>query len=179
MASHLDRVHLQSMIFKVHCLIKGVYWLEVGEKVAMPVARDLISSCIQQSDSRLGHIRILALLAVFFSLLGIPIVLTGIALTTPDRWNIRSINVLSCKTIPCDLCEPRVVLHIFGTSMKVPQSLGQVRCDELREQVDGIRVKVGWILDTTPENVFVDLDGRAAVPEGCEAAQHFEDKNSK
>jgi hypothetical protein len=114
-----------------------------------------------------------------FSLLGIPIVLTGITLTSADRRNIRSINVLSCKTIPGDLREPRVVLHIFGTSMKVAQSLGQIRCDELREQVDGVRVKVGWVLDTTPENVLVDLDGRATVPEGCEAAQHFEDKNSK
>jgi hypothetical protein len=114
-----------------------------------------------------------------FSLLGIPIVLTGITLTSADRGYIRSINVLSCKAIPGDFREPRVVLHILGTSMKVAQSLGQVRCDELREQVDGVRVKVGRVLDTTPENVLIDLDGRATVPEGCEAAQHFKDKNSK
>lgn len=176
---HLYRGHLQSTITNCSLLYQMSYIaLEVWEKMAMPVARVSVSTLIK-NDSQLEHIHIFALLTVLFSLLGIPIVLAGITLTSTDRRNIRSINVLSCKTIPGDFRKPRVVLHIFGTSMKVAQSLCQIRCDELREQVDGVWVKIGRVLDTAAENVLVDLDGRATVPEGCEAAQHFEDKNSK
>ena len=38
---------------------------------------------------------------------------------------------------------------------------------------------IWWVFDAAFEDVFVDFHGRAAVPEGGEAAEHFEDEDAK
>ncbi len=72
-----------------------------------------------------------------------------------------------------------MVLDILGATMQVAQSLGQVICDELNQKILCISMDVGRILDSAFQDVLVDLDGRASVPEWGEAAQHFEDQNAE
>jgi hypothetical protein len=52
-------------------------------------------------------------------------------------------------------------------------------CDELREQVLGVRVDVRRVLDSPFEDVLVNLQWRASIPEGRESAEHFEDENTE
>jgi len=40
-------------------------------------------------------------------------------------------------------------------------------------------VNVWWVLDATLEDVFVDLQWRAGVPEWSETAKHFEDEDAE
>jgi hypothetical protein len=54
-----------------------------------------------------------------------------------------------------------------------------VRCDELREQIDGVWVHIRGKLDLPSQNVLVYLDRGATVPERGEPAQHFKDENSQ
>jgi hypothetical protein len=52
-------------------------------------------------------------------------------------------------------------------------------CDEFGEQVLRVWVDVRWVLDAALEDVFVDLQWRASIPEGCETAKHLEDENAE
>ena len=72
-----------------------------------------------------------------------------------------------------------MVHNVLAAAVQVAQSLGEVGCDELLQQVVGVRVDVRWVLDSRLEDVFVDLHGGATIPEGSEAAEHFEDENAK
>jgi hypothetical protein len=112
-------------------------------------------------------------------LLGVLVKLAGVTLAGSNGRYVRGINVFPQKSVPCDLCKPRMVLDILGSSMKIAQALCQVWCDQLRQQVDRIWVHVRREFDLSAKNVFVDLDGRTAVPERSEAAEHFKYKNSQ
>ena len=59
------------------------------------------------------NLRIITVNTIGFSLFGIPVVLAGISLSSPDRWHIRRIDILSGQTVPSYLCKPRMALHIF------------------------------------------------------------------
>jgi len=72
-----------------------------------------------------------------------------------------------------------MVHDIAAATVQVTQTLGQVVCDEFGEQVLRVRVNVRWVLDTTLEDVFVDLQWRASVPEGRETAKHLKDENAE
>lgn len=72
-----------------------------------------------------------------------------------------------------------MVHNVFAATVQVAQPLGQIRRDELLQEVVGVGVDVGRVLYSRLENVFVDLHGRAAVPKGREAAQHFEDEDAQ
>jgi len=63
--------------------------------------------------------------------------------------------------------------------VQVAQSLGQVMCDQLAEEVLRIGVDVWWVLDSSAQNVLVNLERAARVPERSETTQHFEDENTK
>ena len=71
-----------------------------------------------------------------------------------------------------------MVHNVLATAVQVAQALGEVGGDELLEQIVCIGMDVGRVLDSRLEDVFVDLHGRAAIPEGGETAQHFEDKDT-
>ena len=124
-------------------------------------------------------LRIITLFAVLLSLLGILVKLASISSTSFDWWHIRCINVLLDQSLPGDLGKPRVVLDILTTTMEIAQSLGQVCCNELHKQILSIVVDVWRIFDSALEDVLVDLDRRATVPEWCEAAQHLKDQDTK
>jgi hypothetical protein len=68
-----------------------------------------------------------------------------------------------------------MVLDITGATVQVAEALGEVGCDQLREQIDCVGVQVWRILDFAPQDILVDFDWRAAVPEGSESTQHFKD----
>ena len=69
--------------------------------------------------------------------------------------------------------------HVPAASVQVTQPLREVVRDELAEQVLRVRVDVGRVLDAAFEDVFVDFERRARVPEGGEAAEHLEDEDAK
>lgn len=72
-----------------------------------------------------------------------------------------------------------MVHDVLAAAGQVAETLGQVGGDEAGEQVLRVRVDVGRVFDAAFEDVFVDFHGRAAVPEGGEAAQHFEDEDAE
>lgn len=72
-----------------------------------------------------------------------------------------------------------MLLDIIRAAVQVTQTLGQVCGDQLRKEVNGIGVQVWRILDFSAEDVLVDLDRRAAVPERRKPAQHFENQNTQ
>ena len=47
------------------------------------------------------------------------------------------------------------------------------------EEILGVWVDVWWVFDTAFEDIFVDFHRGPAVPEGGEAAEHFEDEDSE
>ena len=61
--------------------------------------------------------------------------------------------------------------------MQVTQTLGKVCGDELRKKVDGVRMQVWWVLYSSAQDILINLNWRAAIPEGREPAQHFENQN--
>ena len=128
---------------------------------------------------RFRHARVVASLAIGLRLLGILVELAGVADTSADRWHVGCVNVLFLQPVPRYLCEPGMVHHVLAAAVQVAKSLSQIRGDELLEQVMRVGVDVGRVFDPRFEDVFVNLHGRAAVPEGGEAAEHFEDEDAE
>jgi hypothetical protein len=59
--------------------------------------------------------------------------------------------------------------------VQVTEALGQVGCDQLRQEINGVVVQVWRVLDLAAQDIFIDLDWGSAIPEGRESAKHFED----
>lgn len=72
-----------------------------------------------------------------------------------------------------------MILDIGTTTVQVTKSLRKIGGDELYEKILSVMVDVWWILDTSLQDVFIDFDRRASVPEWGEAAEHFEDQNTQ
>lgn len=72
-----------------------------------------------------------------------------------------------------------MILDIGRTAVQVTQSFGQVVRDQLNQEILCIVVNVRRVLDSSLEDILVDLNGRATVPEWRETAQHFEDQDTK
>jgi hypothetical protein len=150
--------------------------LEVGKQVSVTVrTRQNVIYIIR----RTLHARVVACLTVCFRLLRILIELAGIADTRADRGHVGRVDVLLLQPVPGHLGEPGVVHNVLAAAVEVAEPLGEVRRDELLQQVVGVGVDVWRVLDPRLEDVFVDLHGRAAVPEGREAAQHLEDEDAE
>lgn len=132
-----------------------------------------------RDDKTPGHLRIIPCISVRFRLLGIPVEQACISLSCPDRWYVGSIDIPPQKPIPCNLCKPGVSLHILRATPQVSKTLGEIRSDKLGEEIDGIRVHIGRILDLPSEDILVDLHRRATIPEWREATEHLENKDSK
>jgi hypothetical protein len=131
------------------------------------------------SIRRTLHARVVACLTVRLRLFRILIELAGIAHTRADRGHVWRVNVLLLQSVPCHLGEPGVVHNVLAAAVQVAESLGEVGCDELLQEVVRVGVDVWRVLYARLEDVFVDLHGRAAVPEGGESAQHFEDEDAE
>lgn len=153
----------------------GMY-LEIRKQVPVTV---WTRQNVVYSVWRTLHARVVACLTVCFRLFWILIELAGVAHAGAHWGNVWRVNVLLLQPVPRDLGEPRVVHNVLAAAVQVAESLGQIGRDELLQQVMGVGVDVGRILDARLEDVFVDLHGRAAVPEGREAAQHLEDEDAK
>ena len=123
--------------------------------------------------------RILACLAILLSLLRIFVEQARITDAALDRRHVRRVNVFLSQTLPSDFGKPRVIHDIATATVQVAQALGQIMCDELREQVLRVRVDIRRVLDSAFEDVLVNLQWRASIPEGCKSAKHFEDENSE
>lgn len=123
--------------------------------------------------------RILACLAILLSLLRIFVEQARITDAALDRRHVRRVNVFLSQTLPSDFGKPRVIHDIATATVQVAQTLGQIVCDELREQILRVRVDVWRVLDSAFEDILVNLQWRASIPEGCEAAEHFEDENTE
>ena len=157
---------------------EAIECLEVEEKLA--VAEEGMSVFSNKWLQRGGkNSRILACLTILLSLLGILVEQAGITNAALDRRHVRSVNIFLGQTLPSDFGKPRVVHDIATATVQVAQALGQVMCDELRKQVLSIRVDVRRVLDSAFEDVLVNLQWRASIPEGCKSAKHFEDENSE
>ena len=152
---------------------------EVKEQLAVTRAKK-VSTCDQLRKLSKGrNSRIITRLSILFRLFRVLVEQACITNTALDRWHIRCVNVLLGQTLPGHLGKPRMVHDIAAATVQVAQTLGQVVCDEFGEKILRIRVDVRWVLDAALENVFVDLQWRAGVPEGCETAKHFEDENAE
>jgi hypothetical protein len=129
--------------------------LEVEEKLA--VAKEVCQDPHRVSAIEWKNLRILACLTILLSLLRVLVEKASITDATLDRRHIRRIDILLGQTLPSDLGEPRVVHDIATATVQVAQTLGQIMCDELREQVLGVRVDIRRILDSAFEDVLVNL----------------------
>lgn len=128
---------------------------------------------------RFRHARVVASLAIRLRLFRVLVELAGVADTSTDRWHVRRVNVLFLQPVPRYLCEPGMVHYVLAAAVQVAKSLGQVGGDELLQQIMRVGVDVRRVFDARLEDVFVDFHRRAAVPEGSEAAQHFEDEDAE
>jgi len=72
-----------------------------------------------------------------------------------------------------------MVHYILAAAGQVAEALGQVGGDQAGEEVLSVGVDVGRVLDAAFEDVFVDFHRGARVPEGGEAAEHFEDEDAE
>ena len=121
----------------------------------------------------------MAKLSIRFSLLRVLVKLTGITNTSLNRWYIWRINILLGQPLPGDFSKPLMVLDTFCTTMSVSESFCQVGGNQPLKQVLGIRMNVWRVLDATLQDILVDFHGGPAIPERCEAAQHFENQYAK
>lgn len=80
-------------------------------------------------------------------LLGVLVEQTRVTHAALDGRHVGRVNVLLLQTLPRDLCEPRVLHNILAATVQITQPFGQILCDELREQVLGVRVDVRRVLD--------------------------------
>ena len=152
--------------------------LEVEEKLA--VAGKILSVFTSSECSGVGsNSRILACLTILLSLFRVLVEQASITNAALDRRHIRRIDVFLGQTLPSDLGKPRMVHDIATATVQVAQTLRQIMCDELREQVLRVRVDVRRVLDAAFEDVLVNLQWRTSIPEGCESAKHFEDQNTE
>ncbi len=151
-------------------------WLEVWEQMSVAVRT---SQNVIYGVRRTLHARVIAILTVCLRLLRVLVKLAGITHTGSDWRHIGRINILLLQPIPSDFSKPRVVHHILAAAVKIAEALGEVRSDELLEQVMSIWVDVRRVLDSRLEDIFVDFHWRTAIPEGREAAEHFKDENAK
>lgn len=148
--------------------------LEVEEELAMAIVKmsAMPINGIQYSE---GYSRVLAGLTVLLGLLRVLVEQAGITDTALDRRHIRRVDVFFSQTLPSHFGEPGMIHHVATTAVQVAQTLGQIMCDELGEQVLCIRMDVRWILDATFQDVLIDFEWRASVPEGSKTTEHFED----
>lgn len=150
--------------------------LEVGKQMSVTVrTRQNVIYCVRRSL----HARVISCLTICLRLFWILIELACITNAGSDWRHVGCINILLLQPVPGDLCKPGVVHDIFAASVKIAQSFGQVWCDELLQQVMCVGMDVRRVFYSRLENVFVDFHGRAAVPEGRETAEHFEDEDAK
>lgn len=126
-----------------------------------------------------GNLRVLASLTVLFGLLRVLVEQAGITNAALDRRHIWRVDVFLGQTLPSHFSEPGMIHHVATTAVQVAQTLGQVMCNELGEQVLCIGMDVRRILDATFEDVLIDFEWRASVPEGSKATEHFEDEDAK
>lgn len=152
--------------------------LEVEEKLAV-AERSMSVFTPGECNGVERDSRILARLTILLSLLRVLVEQASITDATLDRWHIRRIDILLGQALPSDFGEPRVVHDIAAATVQVTQTLGQIMCDELREQVLGVGVDVRRVLDSAFEDVLVNLQWRTSIPEGSESAEHFEDENTE
>lgn len=61
--------------------------------------------------------------------------------------------------------------------MQVAQPFRQIRRDKFHEQILCVWVDVRRVLDFPFQDVLVDFHRRAAIPERCESAEHFENED--
>lgn len=108
-------------------------------------------------------------------LFGVLVVLAGITLSTANGRNVWRVDVLARQSVPSNLSKPGVVLDIIRATVQVTEALGQVGCDQLRQEINGVVVQVWRVLDLAAQDIFIDLDWGSAIPEGRESAKHFED----
>jgi hypothetical protein len=151
-------------------------YLEVREQVSVTVRT---RQNVIYSVRRTLHARVITGLTICLRLLWILIELAGVTDASAHRGHVWCVNVLLLQPVPRDLREPWMVHHVLAASVEIAESLGQVRGDELLQQIVRVWVDVWRILDPRLEDVFVDLHGRAAVPEGREAAEHLEDEDAE
>ena len=72
-----------------------------------------------------------------------------------------------------------MILDIVGTTVQVTEPFSKIACDELYQQILSIMMDIRRILYSAFQDVLIDLHWRAAIPERCEAAQHFKDEDSE
>jgi hypothetical protein len=107
--------------------------------------------------SQEGNSRIFTRQSILFRLFRVLVEQACITNTALDRRDVGCVNVLLGQTLPGHLGEPSVIHDITAATVQVTQTLGQVVCDELGEQVLRVWVDVRWVLDAALEDVFVNL----------------------
>ena len=151
-------------------------YLKVGEQVSMTIGtRQNMLYCVR----RTRHARVVACLTICLRLLRILIELAGITDASADRGDVRRVNVLFLQPVPGYLCEPGMVHDVLASAVQVAKALGEIRSDELLQQIVRIGVDVGRVFDPRLENVLVDFHRRSAIPKGRKAAEHFEDEDAE
>jgi hypothetical protein len=151
-------------------------YLEIGKQVPVTVrTRQNVIYCVR----RTLHARVVPCLTVCFRLLWILIELASVTDASSDRGHVGRVNVLLLQPVPRNLREPRMVHNVLAAAMEIAKSFSKIRGNELLQEVMRIGVDVGRVFDARFEDVFVDLHGRATIPEGCEAAEHFENEYTK
>ena len=63
--------------------------------------------------------------------------------------------------------------------MQVTQALGEIRSDKLRKEINGVRMQVRRVFYPSAENILIDLNWGATVPERRKSAQHLKNQNSQ
>jgi hypothetical protein len=119
-------------------------YLEIGEQVPVAVRtrQNMIYGVRRTLDAR-----VVACLTICFRLLGILIKLAGIADARADRRDVGRVNVLLLQAVPRDLGEPGVVHNVLAAAVQVAEALGQVRGDELLQEIVRVWMDVGRVLD--------------------------------
>jgi len=125
------------------------------------------------------NLRVVTHLTIGLSLLGIFVEQTGITDTSSYWWDIRCVNVLPCKTLPGDFGKPRVLHDIFAATVQVTQSLGKIMGDELGQEILGVWMNIRRELDSTAQDVLVNLERTSRIPERRETTQHLEYQDAK
>lgn len=166
--------HARSHFVKLACPTRAVC---ISKSLGRALCgwKSLVASC----DEAGRYLRIISRCPIRLRFFGVLVEETCISCTSTDGRHVWRINILLGKSLPSDLCKPRVVHDILAASVQVTQSLRQVGCDELAKQILCVRVDVRWVLDAALEDVFVDFERRARIPERCETCQHLKDENAQ
>ena len=136
-----------------------------------------VSGMIMQYASR--NLRVVTHLTIGLGLLWVLVEKTCVTDTSSYGGYIRRINVLSCQTLPGDFSKPWVLHDVFAAAVQVSQSLSKVVGDELGQEILSVWMDIWRELDSTTQNVLVDLQGTARIPERRETTQHLEYQDAK